>query len=100
MDKLTSQSQDVPVDRFKTYMNEPASQSIYFIPVKPEEVKKYITSMKTKACGIDDISPNIVKISAEIICKPLCFLINLSFKSGVFPNKLKIAKIIPIHQKR
>ena len=95
---MKSNSQDIPPDDFKQYMNPPAIQSIYFHPVKPEEVKKYITSIKTKACGVDDIAPDIVKLTVEAICKPLTHLINLSFKSGIFPTKLKVAKIIPIHK--
>ena len=99
VEHLKSQSQDIPEDGYKQYMNLPACQSIHLNSVKPVEVRKYITSIKTKACGIDDISPDIVKLSIDVICEPLSFLINLAFKSGIFPGQLKIAKIIPIHKK-
>ena len=32
----------------------------------------------------------------ETIVKPLAHIFNLSFSSGIFPNDMKIAKIIPL----
>ena len=39
---------------------------------------------------------NIIKSSFEYISNPLLHLINLSFSKGVFPDQLKIAKLIPV----
>ena len=39
-----------------------------------------------------------VKSIITEIADPLCFIINLSFASGRFPDLLKIAKIVPIHK--
>ena len=33
-----------------------------------------------------------------MIVIPLCYIINISFSTGVFPNILKIAKVIPLHK--
>lgn len=38
----------------------------------------------------------IIKKSFGFICEPLLHIINLSLTSGIFPAKLKIAKVIPI----
>uniref|UniRef100_A0A8C6TYG5 Reverse transcriptase domain-containing protein n=1 Tax=Neogobius melanostomus TaxID=47308 RepID=A0A8C6TYG5_9GOBI len=38
----------------------------------------------------------IVKKTVDCILKPLSYIFNLSFISGVFPQKMKTAKIIPI----
>ena len=38
-------------------------------------------------------------MSQHIIAKPLVYLINLSFSTGVFPDLLKIANIIPVLKK-
>ena len=38
--------------------------------------------------------------SADIICKPLTHIINLSIQSGVFPCDMKKAKITPIYKKK
>ena len=34
------------------------------------------------------------------ICTPLCEIINLSFTTGIYPDQLKIAKIIPIYKEK
>ena len=34
----------------------------------------------------------------DLIIFPLCEIINSSFSTGVFPDALKIAKVIPIHK--
>jgi hypothetical protein len=41
---------------------------------------------------------HIIKKSFDIICQPLVNLINLSLATGIFPDKLKIAKVIPIYK--
>ena len=43
-----------------------------------------------------DIYINVVKFVADSLSKPLCEIFNNSIKSGIFPNSLKIAKVIPI----
>ena len=57
--------------------------------------------MKTnKAIGPNSIPTKILKMRQQIIAKPLAYLINLSFSTGVFPDLLKIANIIPVLKKR
>ena len=53
--------------------------------------------MKTnKAIGPNSIPTKILKMSHHIIAKPLVYLINLSFSTGVFPDLLKIANTISV----
>ena len=51
---------------------------------------------KTKSFGLDRTHPFLLQSSAIEIYQPLTFIINLSLKTGVFPDSLKIAKVIPI----
>ena len=56
--------------------------------------------MKTnEAISPNSIATKIIKMSQQIIAKPLAYLINLSFSTGVFPDMLKIAYIIPVLKK-
>ena len=49
--------------------------------------------------GFDDISMRLIKaIKTEIIPALTC-IFNQSLNTGIFPEKLKIAKVIPIHKK-
>ena len=49
-----------------------------------------------KSSGPSDIPIKILKIAAPIIIPQLVSIFNLSFKNGVFPDLMKLAKVIPI----
>ena len=49
-----------------------------------------------KAPGFDNISMKVISLTFEHVIEPLRGLINLSLNTGTFPDKLKIAKVIPI----
>ena len=49
-----------------------------------------------KVLGPNSILTKILKMSQQIIAKPLAYIIKLSFSTGVFPDLLKIANIIPV----
>ena len=51
---------------------------------------------KNKAPGIDEITTNIVLSVYDEIKFPLFKIFRLSFSTGVFPDKLKIAKVSPV----
>jgi hypothetical protein len=55
-------------------------------------------SFKTgKAPGYDHIPMHLIKRSFELISEPLKHLINyMSLETGISPDQLKVAKIIPI----
>ena len=40
-----------------------------------------------------------MKLAKEQIAKHLCFIYNLSFTTGIFPDSLKIAKVTPVYKK-
>ena len=39
---------------------------------------------------------SIVKKMIHVLVKPLTHILNLSLSNGIFPDKMKIAKVIPI----
>ncbi len=46
----------------------------------------------------DDIDMMVVKRVIEGISKRLTYICNLSFQTSKFPNKMKIAKVIPLYK--
>ena len=66
--------------------------------ISDEEVLKIIESLPNKSTGPASIPLKLLKIIADIVVVPLCNIINLSFSTGVFPDILKVAKVIPIHK--
>lgn len=80
--------------------NKKHSQIFNFKPVTVKQVLKLLKSLNPKkAIGIDGIPPLILKLSAEIIAKPLTNLINKSIEDMDFPTLAKIAAILPVFKK-
>ena len=52
-----------------------------------------------KASGDDGISAQLVKENCEYLVYPLVSIFNISLSSGIVPNKLKVAKVIPLYKK-
>ena len=50
----------------------------------------------TKSSGPSMVPINILRISAPILVPHLVKIFNLSFRTGIFPNLMKLAKVIPI----
>lgn len=79
-----------------SYSNSPA-HSLFFQPTDENEVTVLINSLKSsQAVGHDNISNEILKRNKYAIAPPLTYLCNLSMSSGIVPDKLKIAEVIPI----
>ena len=51
-----------------------------------------------KAPGIDGIPMQLIKGSFQFISEPLMHIINLSLQSGIYPDRLKTAKVVPIYK--
>ena len=69
-------------------------------PSVPQEISEIISLLKTgKSMGPNSIPMKILKILCPLISVPLSQIINESFQSGTFPNKMKLAKVIPLFKK-
>jgi hypothetical protein len=79
-----------------SYISRTIQECIFLKPVTDNEVCKIMKSLKESSAGYDDICPKVVKKVYKSILNPLTHLLNLSISSGIFPNVLKIAKIIPL----
>lgn len=53
----------------------------------------------SNSSGIDNVSPNILKSVAHFVKGPLTYLVNWSLSTGIFPNVLKTAKVVPLYKK-
>ena len=64
------------------------------------EIEIIINALQAgNSVGPYSIPISLLKILSSHITKPLCTIIDDSFSSGVFPNSLKLAKVIPLHKK-
>ena len=94
--KAGEQNND-PIDEdFEKYLNNSPSFSFYLTPVTQSEIENYLQSLKSTSSGYDEIPPFILKHTATQISGPLTHIINLTLKTGSFPDELKKAKVIPL----
>ena len=75
--KLASEICNEMEHDFSSYRNKTKiDTTFHFVPIDEEQI--------------------VLQKSAKYLAKPLTCIINQSLITGIFPNKLKIAKIIPI----
>lgn len=82
------------------FIDKVNENSIFLFPATEEEIVAYLRKLKCKkSAGFDGISNTLLKQIGPFILKPLVHLVNLMMEKGVFPDRLKIAKVIPVYKK-
>ena len=86
---------------FKTFLGPSTDNNLYeFIEIGCDEVANTIQSLPSKrSSGRDGLSSILIKQLKDQLVQPLTFLINQSIRESIFPNDLKIAKVIPLFKK-
>ena len=86
-----------PCTKFTKFMRgDRLSQSIFLSATNEEEITMCIKLLNNGSPGWDNISSKTIKTSCPLIIQPLTHIFNLSLFSGVFPDELKIARIISL----
>ena len=68
-----------------------------FLPTDANEVMNVTSQLENKmTAGYDDVALAIMKDTIKHIAHPLACIINCSMRTGIFPDKLKIARVCPI----
>jgi len=72
-------------------------QSLYLSEVCESEVRGTVLNCKSKRSqDCNKIDMSLVKETIEEIIKPLTHVCNVSFRTGIFPDQMKVAKVIPL----
>jgi hypothetical protein len=78
------------------YYNVPEMK---LIPITEAEIKNILKTLKPKnSTGYDGISSRILKYCIDEISKPLGHIYNVSFKQGIYPERMKYASLRPIYE--
>lgn len=93
-------SEDVLKMHFRDlFRTKSTVESMFLRPVRLDDLTEVINSLKNNSSpGIDGISSLLIKNVYPKIVNVLLFLVNLSFQTGVFPDRLKEAVVIPVHK--
>ena len=73
--------------------------SFYFDPIIPQEIETEISLLPyNKALGLYSTPVKLLKLAKSVISIPLTKIFNHSVLTGVYPAKLKYAKVIPVYK--
>ena len=86
--------------QYYDYLKTPMTSCMFLKPIVEEEVIKIIYKFnQNKSACHGDIGNFIVKRIAKEISVPLTLIFNTSISTGIVPDELKIAKVIPVYKK-
>ena len=78
----------------------PAPIPFFLQYTNPSDIAKIIGQLKPKSSwGYDNISSKLLKEITDSVSCTLSKIINQSLCTGIFPSKLKLAKVIPLYKK-
>ena len=67
----------------------------------PTDEQESLTVMKQcngkSSTGYDGINMFVMKKVISHLAKPLTYICNTSFETGIFPDNMKVAKVIPVY---
>jgi hypothetical protein len=73
---------------------------VFLCPVTEDEIERLTKGLKGKlSAGYDEIPEYLVKQCIKYIKKTLVHIYSASLSSGTFPDRLKIAKVIPMYKR-
>ncbi len=82
------------------FMGDKINNSFFISPSFALEISDIINLLKPgKSAGPNSIPIKILKILYPLISAPLSQIINHSFECGIFPEQMKLAKVIPLFKK-
>ena len=86
---------------FSKYLNYPNEHNFFIYPTDELEIINLIDNLcSNKAIGPHSIPTNIFQLIKCNIASPLTKILNLSFSTGIYPDNLKVARVIPIYKNK
>lgn len=87
----------IPNIPFSDYQINDGSNMFILTPTCKLEIEQTISNLRnTTSFGIDGVNTKIIKLCSKHISGQIADIINQSFAEGIFPDCLKISKVIPI----
>ena len=74
-------------------------KSLFLRPTSEQEIDKIIEKLPNKnSSGYDNINNILLKKLKFPLLKPLNIIFNKSISSGIFPKKMKLVDVFPLHK--
>ena len=85
---------------YSDFLDNSTNSRFKFSLVSESVIGKIIIDISAKnRSGPDGINTKLLKLVKHDIISPLTNIVNQTLSTGIFPNRLKIAKVIPIYNK-
>ena len=85
---------------YEKFLTNPCLNNLSLLPIDEETTIKIIDGLKAKNSeGVDGLSVKLLKAIKYETSKAITHIINQSLHTGIFPDKLKLAKVIPVFKK-
>jgi len=94
LDQNIAPARNSPLD----YMGISSPNSIFVQPSVPSEIASIILKLQTKPSNLKTVPVYIFKQIVDLISPVISFLFNGSISVGIFPDCLKVARVVPIHK--
>ena len=85
---------------YTSYLNTPIESTFNFEHIDNATTMHHLSKLTpSHSCGHDNLSAITLKSIANEICECITLIINQSITTGIFPDQLKVAKVVPIFKK-
>ena len=85
---------------YDDFLSNPSLSSFTFQPITEETIINIIDKLKSKnSQNHDGLSSKHLKLIKHETRKAITLIVNQSLNTGIFPDKLKCAKVLPIYKK-
>ena len=82
------------------YLGETVQSCLVMSACSRREVREVVGGFKDVASGHDDIPIRIIREVIVNIIESVTHIFNIMLKSGIFPNQLKITKVVPLYKSK
>ena len=83
---------------YEKFLFNPVVNSVYLTSVTPNEINSIIVNLQNKSTSDTKVSVLKIANEDEKFMTIMTNIINSSFEQGIFPQQLKLAKVVPIHK--
>ncbi len=84
-----------------TIPNKIVNFKFNFYNIGEANIRHLIDKLAPKtSLGFDGLSSKLLKSIEDAVIKPIAIIINQMINTVIFPNQLKMAKIVPVYKKR
>jgi len=94
LDRLVPQVDKSAVD----YLGEPFLMSMFVPPASDCDVRRVISELPCKSCDINEVPSFIYKYFSDMMSPILAAFFNESSEIGIFPERLKLARVVPVYK--